>query len=103
MCGNTDVMSVYQVNEDKPEPKVDESKAQEKVVRYSPEEQKLMKMEEELTKAMITCEMGEKVWCMTNFECGQNKVCYEKASGKYFEDFSEKCDGKKGGCWCEKP
>lgn len=38
MCGGENLMSVYKVNEDKPEPKVDETVAQEKVVRLSPQE-----------------------------------------------------------------
>lgn len=38
MCGGDKMMSVYKVNEDKPEPKVDETVAQEKVVRLSPQE-----------------------------------------------------------------
>lgn len=63
----------------------------------------LMDLEVELTNAMIACEMGDKIWCMSNFECGNNMVCHEPSSGRYFEDHSEICEDKDGGCHCEKP
>lgn len=47
--------------------------------------------------------MGEKIWCMSNFECGNNQVCHEESSGRYFEDHSEICEDQEKGCHCAKP
>jgi len=51
----------------------------------------IIDMEEELTKAMIECEMGDRTWCMTNFECGSNEACFDPAIGSTFEDMAQKC------------
>jgi len=63
----------------------------------------LLDFESDLTNAMIACEMGDRVWCMSNFECPNNQVCYEEMSNRYFEDHSEICEDRKGGCFCAKP
>lgn len=35
-------------------------------------------LEAVLNSAMISCAIGDKVWCKSNFECSGNKVCYQK-------------------------
>merc|ERR1711998_209071 len=85
-------------------PKTEEDWENEKqIIRLSPAEQRLLDLEEDLTNAMIECEVGDKIWCMSNFECPSNQVCHEASSNRYFEDHSEVCEDKKDGCFCAKP
>lgn len=89
--------------EEKKEKTEEDWENEKKIIRLSPAEQRLLDLEEDLTNAMIECEMGEQIWCMSNFECGNNEVCFEKSSNRYFEDHSEVCEDKKDGCYCAKP